>query len=195
MHEAWELTSAPAAEPITRADLGSSHIRFSGSDEADLIDAKIVAARQHVERITGRQIITATWKLRLDRFPAGDRVIELRRSPVQSVESLTYVDPAGVEQTIDVADRRLDLYSEPARLTPVFGGVWPSTRTITNAVMVELKAGYGLTAATVPDEMRELLLKVLASLWMSRGDPTAQAINSDPWIAALMQSFVVEWLL
>jgi hypothetical protein len=72
---------------------------------------------------------------------------------------------------------------------------WPSTRPITNSVIVELKAGYGDAATDVPDEMRELLLKILASLWMSRGDPTPVAMHSDPVIAGLLQSFVVEWLL
>lgn len=91
------LVTAPALEPLERSDV-KDHLRITATDEHDLLDAMIVAARRYAEDIgTHRQLLTATWRRTLDHFPA---VIELPRPPLQAVTSIKYVDSNGTIQTL-----------------------------------------------------------------------------------------------
>jgi hypothetical protein len=99
----------------------------------------IAAARQAAETLTGRQFITARWKLVLDSFPGPSlgcvpaglpfslpgHAILLPKCPVQSVFAIQYLDMVGVPQTMPPAEYTVDVACEPARLTPVFGKTWP----------------------------------------------------------------------
>src|SRR3972149_2882421 len=96
------LLTAPTAEPIHRTEV-KLHLRVDDTVDDVAIDALSRAAREKVESDTRRQLISATWQLRLDEFPDHD-MIELRICPVVSVSSLKYVDTAGTEQTLAVAD-------------------------------------------------------------------------------------------
>ena len=63
-----EQSTAPAAEPVTLGML-KDHARISTeADEAHIEGLLLPAARQTVENETGRQLITATWKIYLDDF-------------------------------------------------------------------------------------------------------------------------------
>ena len=89
--------------------------------------------------LTRRQIVTARWKLVLDSFPgpslmgvpAGEpfslpgHAILLPKSPLQAVQSIQYLDMSGAWQTMPATDYTVDAVCEPARITPVFGKIWP----------------------------------------------------------------------
>ena len=62
------IATAPAAEPISTAD-AKLHLRVDITDDNDLIDALVKVAREHVEIITRRALITQTWDYYLDDFP------------------------------------------------------------------------------------------------------------------------------
>jgi len=156
---ALRVISEPFAEPVSLQE-AKDHCRIHGDDEDALISAYLAAARRWVEDATGRQIVTATLRMTLDRFPWGgcgcrspfcgsiDRyAIVVPRAALQSVSSITYVDDAGDEQTLDAEDYRVDVEREPGRITPAYGTTWPATRRQTGAVTMELVAGH-LTPAT-----------------------------------------------
>lgn len=191
MRESLRIKTAATVEPITLAE-AQTHIRYAGSDESALVTELITAARLEFEALTGRQVNTATWVLRLDEFPIGNGTIRLRKTPVQSVVSVKYIDTDGVEQTIDAADYRLDLYSQPARLDPAYNESWPSSRAVSNAVTVEFKAGYGDAASDVPKREKALILKIVASLWASRGDMVPTFKKDDPAIGRILEPLIVE---
>jgi uncharacterized phiE125 gp8 family phage protein len=149
------------------------------------IVAQAVAARQLLETQTRRQLVTATWKLSLDRFPgcnewcnhAGEHVccsssqerwhrsrgIELPVPPLQSVTSITYVDSNGDTQTLATDQYQVDALSTPGRVLPAYGVSWPTTRCQANAVNITFVAGYGLAAA-VPATAKHAI-KLLLSHW------------------------------
>ena len=60
-----QLVSAPAGEPITLLE-AKQHLRVDVDDDDALIGSLITAARQAAETRTGRQLMTARWKLVLD---------------------------------------------------------------------------------------------------------------------------------
>ena len=118
------------------------------------IENRIRAAINQIESITSRQLITATYTLHLDWFPA---VIELRRLPIVSITSVIYTDTAGTSTTLSSSKYTLDAKSTPGRLRPAFGETWPSTRSVDNAVAVKFVCGYGAAPVDVPDKAKQLL--------------------------------------
>jgi len=131
------LIVAPTVEPVTRTQ-AKAHLRVTDTGEDDLIDALIAAARVEVETFTRQALVKQTHLLKLDYFPA---CIHLPVHPLCAVSSITYIDSAGATQTVDAADYRVDAYSMPARITPAYGKVWPSTQDVTGAVSVNYTAG------------------------------------------------------
>ena len=146
------LMIPPPCEPISLAD-AKLQLRVNSDQtfDDDLIRACISAARSHVETITRRQIVLATYRVTLDAFPGSmggrsdwgylgggvagaamapkawpntrldDAAIQLYGGPLQSVLSLKYVDPSGTTQTMAAADYAVDLSNDPARIMPVNG--------------------------------------------------------------------------
>ncbi len=135
---AVKLIAPPLIEPIKREDV-EAHLRCDLTAESALIDSYIAAVRQQAEAITRRALITQTWELVLDEFPPD---ITLPFPPLQSVVSVKYIDTAGVEQTLSASSYIVDTDSEPARITPAYGEVWPSTRCQVNAVRIRFVCGY-----------------------------------------------------
>jgi uncharacterized phiE125 gp8 family phage protein len=165
---ALRLSTAPTEEPVTLAE-ARGHLRVPSADttqDALLQGILIPAAREHCESWTHRRFITQTWELTLDCFPGWQ--IELPNAPLQSVPSITYVDAAGATQTLAGSGYQADARSEPGRLMPACGAVWPSTRGDTcNAVTITFVCGYGL-AAKVPRPLKSAILLTLAHLYRNR---------------------------
>jgi len=122
----------------------------------------IRAARITAEGITRRARVIQTWDLMLDHFP--EWTMHLPKPALQSVVSITYVDAAGVSQTLPTDQYLVDAASTPARITPAFGYTWPSTRWQMNSVTVRFIAGYGLAAA-VPDGIKSWMKIRIKHLW------------------------------
>ena len=156
------LKTAPGVEPVTR-DEAKLFAQIEDTREDSLIDSLIVGARTYAEQYTNRQLVTATWYLYLDGFPA---VIRPPVPPLQAANMvITYTDTAGSEQTLDSGDYQVDVKSEPGRIAPAYAKVWPSVRTWTlNVVTVEFQAGYGTAASDVPFPIRQAIM-LLVSDW------------------------------
>lgn len=145
----------PAVEPITleRARL---HCRVNHTAEDALLTSLIVAAREHAENYLRRSLVQQDWRLTLDSFARNQfccsgmtGVIYLPRSPVLEILEISYVDDAGVTQTLQ--GYQVDTESVPARLSPAYAETWPTTREVMNAVSIEYRAGYAPTADSPPD--------------------------------------------
>src|SRR4030067_860491 len=83
-------------------------------------------------------LITQTWELYLDAFPAWE--IRVPKPTLQSITSIVYTDTDGILQTLAGSMYLVDNKSEPGRITPAFGEVWPVTRAQINAVIVRFVA-------------------------------------------------------
>ncbi len=125
----------------------------------------IRSARNAAESICRRALITQTWDMYLDHFPAWEQYIPMPTA--QSIDSVSYVDTNGVTQTLDPSLYHVDLNSQPARITPAFGLIWPVTRWQTNAVTIRFTCGYG-ASADVPDGIRSWMLMRINTLWNNR---------------------------
>lgn len=179
------LTTAPAEEPITLAE-AKAHLRSPPDDDDTLIASLITAARVHVEQYTGRALITQQWELNLDAFPPE---IEVPLPRLQSIESVKYLDADGNLQTLDASKYRVDIATEPGRITPAYGETWPSTRTVTGAVVVAFTAGYG-AAADVPEPIKSAI-----KMHIEKHYEGEQRVGHylDDAIASLLSSFRIHY--
>lgn len=157
------IVTPPADEPISLAE-AKQHLRVEHTEDDALIEALIIAAREHAETVTGRAFVTQTAECSLDCFPC---VITLPLPRLQQVESITYLDDAGTTQILAPSVYRVDAKSEPGRIMPDYGQSWPTTRPVMNAVTVRFVAGYGGPEA-VPEKLRSAMKLIIARWYENR---------------------------
>ena len=183
-------TTAPTEEPVTIIE-GKQQLRLDEADDAPLLTDFIAAARRYVEEITRRQLVTATWQLKLDDFPlsaaavsrnypffGSDRSIRLPRPPLQSVTEITYIDTAGDSQTLAPTVYDVDTFSEPGRIALAFDQQWPAIRNQIDAVTIEFVCGYGAVAA-VPSTFKQMIRLLLDHSWGQRSPVVIGTIVSE----------------
>ncbi len=89
-----KLITGPTEEPVSLAE-AKAQLREKTTDNDTEITSLIPRARQYVEDFTHRALITQTWELALDAFPAW--AICVPKAPLASVTSIQYVDVDGGE--------------------------------------------------------------------------------------------------
>jgi uncharacterized phiE125 gp8 family phage protein len=168
-----------AAVPTGTVNYSASILRqWIGIDDNDLLDSLIGAATTQAEVATRRQLMPATWRKTLDRFPGclpGDNAmhwadryaIDLEYAPIQSIDSVKYYDTDGVLQTMSASDYLLDSDSEPGRLLPAVGTSWPATEVRPNAVVIEYDSGYA-AASDIPKQLPAAIKLAAGHLYRHR---------------------------
>ena len=201
-----QLVTPSTQEPVSLIDV-KLHLRVDFDEDDTLIASLISAARQAAETLTGRQFTTARWKQVLDCFPgpslmgvpAGQafslpgHAILLPKCPVQSVVSINYLDMASVLQTMPASTYTADAACEPARITPVFGQIWPICLPQIGAVWVTFDAGYG-DASNVPEGIKCWIKLRVGSLYAHREEVALinrGRIEALPFIDGLLDPFKV----
>lgn len=150
------LLTPPTAEPLDLAE-AKLHCRVDVTDDDLLLRASIGAVRDYAENLLAKQLVVARWKQVMDSFPGAmeaafapygqpyanpGNAIKLSRFPVRRVVSIQYLDQQGVEQTVDPSTYVVDASTEPVRITPVFGQIWPIPQPQIGSVWVTFDAGY-----------------------------------------------------
>ncbi len=158
------VTAPPAIEPVSVAE-ARAHLRVTSAEEDPLIARLIVAARSEVERRTRRALIAQSWRLYLDRWPAG-RVVRLPVTPVAAVTAVTVYDEDGIPGALDPDAYQLDGKAAPARLR-VAAGV-PGSGGRFNGIEIDFTAGYGPAADDVPAPLIQAVLLLVAHWYEHR---------------------------
>jgi uncharacterized phiE125 gp8 family phage protein len=161
------LITPPAAEPVTLAD-AKAHLKLDTADEDALVTSLITAARARAEWHTGRALVTQSWVLKLDTFPAS-LIAEIPLPPLQSVTEIAFTTPDGLRSVQPPASNRVDTASQPGRV--IFSQA-PQQLRASDAVEIAFTAGYG-AAAAVPQAIRQAILIIVADLYSHRGDEDA----------------------
>lgn len=150
---------------LTRAKL---HLRLAVTeeeaaaytDEDAIIQGLIDGAYDHAEHYTQRTFVARSKTLVLDGFPVGSNAIELPWSPVTAIESLDYIDPDGIEQSLDAETLRLDTRPIYPLLAPQWGSQWP--RATDEPECITITAAVG---ATDPLHGVEIAILLLIAHW------------------------------
>lgn len=170
--------------PDIDLELVKGHLRVDHSDDDQLIQAFIDAACAHIDGPQGwlgRCIWTQTLELRQNVFCGP---IRLPYGPVSSVESIKYVDSAGVEQTMEAADHVL-----------LTGGVvglaystsWPSHRGDAEGIRIQYIAGSDET----PPAILSAVMLMVGDMYKNRETtgPDASAIQMSTTVSNLLAPF------
>lgn len=141
------------------------------SYEDSVLTTILAGARAHVENITGRQLMTATFDYTLQNWPAGN-AIKLPYGNLQSVTSVKYKDTDGSETTLTVTTDYLveTNGNQCGRVVLPYGGSWPSVSLYpSNPITIRYVCGYA-SAAAVP-EMLKVAIKFMAeNMWRHGGE-------------------------
>lgn len=169
------VITGPAVEPVTLTE-AKLHLRVDHSTDDTLITSLIVAARQYVEDVTWRALVTQTLEVTLDDWPDGEMLV-LPRPPLASVTSVKYVDSDGTETTWAAGNYQVVTQGTPGRLVLAYGVSWPSvTLRAANGITVRYVAGYGLAAA-VPDLLKTAI-KLMVGHWYENREATVVAAGT-----------------
>ena len=169
------VITASTVESVSLAEV-KAQARIDSDAEDDLITAYITAARSWCEAYVSRPLTATavTYRLSLDRFE--DRryyhkgVIYFPVAPVLATSGISYLPSGGGNSTTWASsDYTFDVTSEPARLAPIYGAVYPSALEQLNAITIPFTAGY-TTAADVPQGCRTAI-KMLAAHWYEIREP------------------------
>lgn len=181
------LVTPPIKEPV---DLPAvrEHLRVDGTADDDLITALIVTAREQVETITRRALLTQTWDYSLDGWPYC-RSIKLPLGNLASVTSVKWKDTAGAENTLTLTTDYLVETNgdQPGRIVLPYGGTWPTgTLYPSNPVTIRFVCGW-TTAQNVPYAIKAAMLLLCAKLYESRGEDTVgQTVVEDKSVDRLL---------
>ena len=161
------MTSGPAIEPVTIAD-AKAHMRIDNAAEDVLIGSLILTSRLHVEAALSVAMITQMWTLVLDRWPSGDTV-EIPLSPLQAVPAVRVKNASGVGVVVPPTNYLVDIASRPPRL--VWNQAWrPDPGVAVNGIEIDLTAGFGIGATSVPAPLKHAILLLVAH-WYEHRDP------------------------
>lgn len=187
----YSMTTAPAVEPVTLAE-AKLFCRIDTDADDALVTALIIAARQTVEKQTGRALIEQSWAASLDRLPNA-LTFELAYRPIMSVTSIRAYNDDDTFDSIDVstgivldgANGRISLKDSAAAIV----GDRP-----TNVYQIVYKAGYGATAASAPEWAKLAIKQTVAHWYEHRGDSPEKAMASIPFGAKMLidQNCVIE---
>lgn len=160
-------TTATYTDNIADASLGAG-APTTNTTKDPYLGVLIAVARHQAEAYTRRALITQTWDLTLDRFPISScEHIVIPRPRLQSVTYVQYIDTAGATQTWSSTKYDVDSKSEPSRILPAYGEVYPDARAVMNAVTIRFVAGYG-SAPTVPENIKSAMKLIIGHLYEHR---------------------------
>ena len=182
-------TSEPPILPITLTE-AKEHLRvFHASDDVQ-IDMYLRAAVNRAQDRTGRQMVECGWLFQMPCWPAG-KIINLPVSPLKSVESVVYLQPDDMYETIDPSD-----YHVITELGAIWrtSGNWPTLgEERPDAVQISYTAGHMATGAdSIPDELKVGILQSLWHYYDHRGEVESGPVSSIPKSAeSIFDSFNV----
>ncbi len=167
------LVTAPTVEPLSVLD-AMAQCRVESADDpntAAQLTACIGAARRRGELETRRAWNNQVWRLVGDDFPCGE--IRVPRPPLRSVDSITYYDATGTQQTLAASAYQVVIPSGPhagrGRIAPAIGTSWPTVQAERiGGVVIEFTAGYGPAASDVPADLVAGLRMLVGHLWENR---------------------------
>lgn len=160
---------ASLVEPLTLAEV-KSYLRLpeyspANTDDDELLETLIIAARETAEIYQNRDLIEKRWQLNLDYFPPE---IELR-APLIAVERIRYRDSDGAFTTLtEGTDYIVDTDKQPGVVMPAYGESWPSfTPWPSSAVEIRFTSGYDVTHIFWGSSGQRVLkgMKLLISHW------------------------------
>ncbi|MGO4388861.1 head-tail connector protein [Microvirga sp. 2YAF29] len=173
----------PAVEPISLSEM-KEYLRLDDDAQDELVAGLIKAARLMVEAASRRILIEQRWRVVLDRWPKGGRVM-LPISPVMAVDAIAVLDASEAETELSEASYEFDGAGDPPSIVVTDA---PAPGKARNGISIALRAGHGSAPDAVPATLK-LAIKILVAHWFeNRGDVVGEQIMP-PEAMALVAPF------
>jgi Phage gp6-like head-tail connector protein len=196
-----ELMTGPATEPVTLAEV-KLHGRIDQTADDPLITDMIAAARQLVEKLTGRALITQTWLLRLDRWLGSASAdqwwdgcregaisqldtghVEIRKAPFLAITSVNTIAEDGTPTLWASSNYYATKHLGFGRLVKKSAAIWPpilagATRQ-RGGIEITFTAGFGPNASDVPVALRTAI-KQLVTHWYENRETSGASMSEVP---------------
>lgn len=160
-------TVPPTTEPVVYSDL-FNYLKLIDDTDESLVTLLGAAGRAYVEGRTKLTLISSTYTVQFDTF--SDCIgLRLPRRPVTAVNSITYIDVNGNQQTLPTSqyliDTKLWTRIRPAAPGVCFPFTYPGQA---NAVTVSFTAGTSTTAAGTPEMARLAIMAWVRTMYDNR---------------------------
>lgn len=159
-------TVAPASEPLTLSEV-KEHLRVLHADDDAYIGLLITTVREHIENVTNRQLVIATFELLNSYF-----VSKLPKGSLQSVTKIEYLDENGDYVVLDTT--KYYEYADNGIGHIEYLDI-PSIPTHREAIKITFNAGY----TTVPEAIKQYMKVKIATLYENREEYVIGASISD----------------
>lgn len=164
-----QVSSAPAAEPITASEF-KSFANISYSDDDTLIGTLITSARESIEAYLKRALVTQT---HIAYYKQYAKEVML---PYQPVSSVTTVEQVADDTTTTLTANQdyyvkgnLDKYLDFTSVNGIPDGHHPFDNTASYGLKVTYVAGYG-AASAVPQAIKDAILRLTLFYYDNRAD-------------------------
>lgn len=176
---------------LAACEFGTIIIRLTATSvEDDLLNALIVTAREQVEYLTQRKLLTQTWDYSLDSWPCED-YIRLPYGNLQTVSSVKWKDTDGVETTLAAGTDYLveTNGTQCGRIILPYMKYWPvGILYPSNPITIRFVCGW-TTAALIPYRIKAAVKMFASKLYESRGeDILGQTVSENKVIDMLLIS-------
>ncbi len=184
-------TVAPGSLPISAAEV-RNYLRIDGDDDDVAIGLLIAQACEEAEAVTGRALVSATYKATFEDWPRNPARFAdwpyggiapyspqflLPRTPLVSVTSVQYyAEDAATLTTLSTSAYRVITDREQGFIELVDGETWPDLEPRSDAVQVTFVAGSGSSSSDVPAGIRQAML-LLCRHYYAGGNPNTYAGN------------------
>ncbi|MUZ65329.1 head-tail connector protein [Agrobacterium vitis] len=159
----WYAATAVADDPdalVVPLATAKTRLRIDTSDDDALLTDLLREAGAHAARYCNIRLLPQELVAHCDSFAD---MVRLPDGPVfaGAVQSIAYVDGAGVDQVLDPASYELRIDGLEAAILPRPGGAWPVARH-GDLITLTIKAGYG---DGIPFEIQAAILVRVATAY------------------------------
>jgi len=175
MARSYAVDTAATTAILTTAE-AKTHLKVDTTADDDYIDNLISAATESAQIFTNRYFINSTI------IQYGDTwsdIATLFKSPVSSVDEITYYDSDNSLETLATSVYLTDVNHQPARIGLKPNQSFPSLADRISAVIVEYTVGYGSSAANVPEGIKEAVLLTVGNLYENRQEVVVGRIATE----------------
>ncbi len=159
------LLTAPAVEPLSLAE-AKAFLRVETGDDDDVITALIAGARIHVEAQTRRALITQSWRIALDAWPADGRLPVLP-APLQALDRRARLRRR--QHRARRSTRKPSCSTSARRLCASRPGRCRRRDALAAGIELDVTVGYGDAASDVPEPLRQAIRLLVAHWYENRG--------------------------
>lgn len=178
----------PIIEPLSLAEI-KSHLRVDDTSDDEMLSTIIQVAREQVEDITRRALLTSTWDFVLQEWPI-ENYIKLPYGNLQSVTSVKWKDTDGVETTLVAGtDYLVETNGENiGRVVLPYGESWPSdTLYPSNPITIRFVCGW-TAASLIPAKIKAACKLIAGDIYQNREGKilTGQSYQENKAVMALL---------